>query len=76
MVFILIPINFRTMQKFANLKLDEIVDTDRDEISKEKRNRSDFALWKFSPKMKRQMEWESPWGVGFPAGILSVRQCL
>jgi len=58
---------FPDYAKFANLKLDEIVDTDRDEISKEKRNRSDFALWKFSPKdEKRQMEWESPWGVGFP----------
>ena len=33
----------------------------------EKKNISDFALWKFSPKdQKRQMEWESPWGVGFP----------
>ena len=32
-----------------------------------KRNITDFALWKFSPKdAKRQMEWESPWGVGFP----------
>ena len=58
---------FPDYAKFANLKLDEIVDTDRDEISKEKRNRSDFALWKFSPKdEKRQMEWESPWGIGFP----------
>lgn len=33
----------------------------------EKKNVSDFALWKFSPAdEKRQMEWESPWGVGFP----------
>ena len=33
----------------------------------EKRNPTDFALWKFSPKdQQRQMEWESPWGVGFP----------
>jgi len=33
----------------------------------EKRNATDFALWKFSPKdKKREMEWESPWGVGFP----------
>ena len=32
-----------------------------------KRHPTDFALWKFSPKdSKRQMEWESPWGVGFP----------
>lgn len=33
----------------------------------EKRNITDFALWKFSPTdSKRQMEWESPWGIGFP----------
>ena len=33
----------------------------------EKRNPTDFALWKFSPSgQKRQMEWDSPWGVGFP----------
>ncbi|MFW5960742.1 MAG: cysteine--tRNA ligase, partial [Chitinivibrionales bacterium] len=33
----------------------------------EKRRVTDFALWKFSPKDKqRQMEWESPWGTGFP----------
>ncbi len=33
----------------------------------EKRNSTDFALWKFSPTdQKRQMEWDSPWGVGFP----------
>ncbi len=33
----------------------------------EKRHPTDFALWKFSPPdQKRQMEWDSPWGVGFP----------
>jgi len=33
----------------------------------EKRNPTDFALWKFSPTdQKRQMEWDSPWGIGFP----------
>lgn len=45
----------------------------------EKKNITDFALWKYSyPKgrsfdlaqddsvSRRQMEWESPWGVGFP----------
>jgi cysteinyl-tRNA synthetase len=32
-----------------------------------KRNITDFAVWKFShPGQKRDMEWESPWGVGFP----------
>jgi cysteinyl-tRNA synthetase len=30
-------------------------------------NPTDFAIWKFSPKdVKRDMEWDSPWGIGFP----------
>ena len=33
----------------------------------EKRHATDFALWKFSPAgSQRQMEWDSPWGKGFP----------
>ena len=34
----------------------------------EKRSPTDFALWKFSPPdgPQRDMEWESPWGTGFP----------
>ena len=37
-------------------------------VSDEKKNPTDFALWKFSPRdgTQRQQEWESPWGVGFP----------
>lgn len=39
----------------------------RVEVNRQKRNPGDFALWKFSPKdQKRDMEWESPWGKGFP----------
>jgi cysteinyl-tRNA synthetase len=39
----------------------------RIEFNGEKRNITDFALWKFSPKdANRQMEWQSPWGIGFP----------
>ena len=39
----------------------------RVEKNKEKKNPTDFALWKFSdPKEKREQEWDSPWGVGFP----------
>jgi cysteinyl-tRNA synthetase len=45
----------------ASLRAGERVDMG------DKRNVTDFALWKFSPKgSKRQMEWESPWGIGFP----------
>ena len=34
----------------------------------EKKNQTDFALWKFSPNAteSREMEWDSPWGIGFP----------
>ncbi|MEM3442586.1 MAG: cysteine--tRNA ligase [Candidatus Bathyarchaeia archaeon] len=39
----------------------------RVEFNPNKRNTTDFCLWRFSPKdRKRQMEWDSPWGVGFP----------
>jgi cysteinyl-tRNA synthetase len=32
-----------------------------------KKNPTDFALWKLTPKnVKRQQEWRSPWGKGFP----------
>ncbi len=33
--------------------------------TKGKKSPTDFALWKFSAT-KRQMEWNSPWGIGFP----------
>ena len=37
------------------------------EKNAEKRQPTDFALWKFSPiGKKRDMEWDSPWGKGFP----------
>jgi cysteinyl-tRNA synthetase len=33
----------------------------------EKKHPTDFALWKLTPAgEKRQMEWDSPWGRGFP----------
>ncbi|MCJ7739710.1 cysteine--tRNA ligase [Candidatus Microgenomates bacterium] len=32
-----------------------------------KKHPTDFALWKLTPVgIKRQMEWDSPWGRGFP----------
>ncbi len=53
--------------KLANIKKDGLKEGARVEKNPEKRNETDFALWKFSPKdKKRQMEWSSPWGVGFP----------
>lgn len=53
--------------KLSHQKLESLKEGARIEINNEKKNPTDFALWKFSPKdKKRQMEWESPWGVGFP----------
>lgn len=53
--------------KLSHLPLEELREGARVEINFEKKNPTDFALWKFSPNgAKRQMEWESPWGIGFP----------
>ncbi len=52
--------------KLANLQNQELKAGARVEMG-EKINATDFALWKFSKAdEKRQMEWDSPWGVGFP----------
>lgn len=58
---------FPTYASFAGLDLDEQQAGARVEFNPEKRNPTDFALWKFSPAdQKRDMEWDSPWGSGFP----------
>ena len=56
---------FKDYGKMAKLDLDG--QGNRIESNPQKKQPQDFALWKFSPKdSKRQMEWDSPWGVGFP----------
>lgn len=58
---------FPSYTELSRQNLDEIKAGVRVEMVKGKKNLSDFALWKFSPKnSKRQMEWDSPWGKGFP----------
>jgi cysteinyl-tRNA synthetase len=59
---------FYRYTKLAKLNLDELEEGARVEVNPEKKNPSDFALWKFSDrkKGKRDMEWDSPWGIGFP----------
>ncbi len=53
--------------KLSHQHLDSLKEGARVEVNSEKKNPTDFALWKFSPiDIKRQMEWVSPWGVGFP----------
>lgn len=53
--------------KLSGQNRTELSEGARVEKNDEKKNPTDFALWKFSPKdVKRQMEWDSPWGTGFP----------
>lgn len=53
--------------KLARLDLKGLKAGARVAVNPEKRNPTDFALWKFSPQgKKRDMEWDSPWGKGFP----------
>lgn len=59
-------IKLKDYGKIANLKIEKLKAGKRISIG-EKKNKTDFALWKFSPKdQQRQQEWESPWGTGFP----------
>ena len=52
---------------FFNVVGDSLKEGARVEINSEKHSPTDFALWKFSNSQeKRQQEWDSPWGVGFP----------
>ena len=58
---------FKDYTKLSHQNLDALQEGARVEKNPEKRHATDFALWKFSPPgTKRQMEWDSPWGVGFP----------
>ncbi len=58
---------FPSYPDFARIDIKGLEEGKRIEFSSEKKNITDFALWKFSPKdSQRQMEWNSPWGKGFP----------
>ena len=58
---------FPDYARLSRQNRDALQEGARVEKNVEKRNPTDFALWKFSPAdVQRQMEWDSPWGVGFP----------
>lgn len=58
---------FEGYAAFARLDLEGMQAGARVDYNHEKRNPTDFALWKFSPTdHQRDMEWDSPWGKGFP----------
>lgn len=57
---------FANYGKLARLKIENLQAGKRIDMG-EKKNSTDFALWKFSkPGENRQQEWDSPWGKGFP----------
>jgi len=58
---------FSSYGELSGLTVENIKEGARIDPNPEKKNPTDFALWKFSPtNKKRQQEWQSPWGVGFP----------
>lgn len=61
---------FRKYADFAQLDIDEQQAGKRVEFNQQKRNPTDFALWKFSSQgQQRDMEWDSPWSPpGDPEG--------
>ena len=58
---------FKDYGKLGNIDIKGLQEGARIGKNSERKNITDFALWKFSKKdEKRQQEWDSPWGVGFP----------
>ncbi|MBW9157432.1 cysteine--tRNA ligase [Clostridium sp. FP2] len=58
---------FEDYTKLANISIDELKAGSRIEIDPNKKNPLDFVLWFTNSKFSNQiMQWESPWGRGFP----------
>ena len=58
---------FEDYTKLANISIDELKAGSRIEIDPNKKNPLDFVLWFTNSKFSNQiMQWESPWGKGFP----------
>jgi len=58
---------FADYGRMARLSLSGQREGARVEAAEGRRSPTDFWLWKFSPAdRQREMEWDSPWGVGFP----------
>ncbi|GAA0116196.1 cysteine--tRNA ligase [Clostridium senegalense] len=58
---------FKDYTKLANLSIEELEAGSRIEVDPNKKNPLDFVLWFTNSKFKNQiMQWESPWGRGFP----------
>jgi len=58
---------FEDYAKLANISMEELEAGSRIEIDPNKKNPLDFVLWFTNSKFSNQiMQWESPWGRGFP----------
>jgi cysteinyl-tRNA synthetase len=58
---------FSRYPEFARLDREQQIEGHRIGEVEGKRQSADFALWKFAAEgVRRQQEWESPWGRGFP----------
>ena len=58
---------FEDYAKLANISMDDLKAGSRIEIDPNKKNPLDFVLWFTNSKFSNQiMQWESPWGKGFP----------
>lgn len=55
---------FADYGKLSGNPLEKLEAGARIEVNPEKKNPGDFALWKRDPK--HLMQWDSPWGRGFP----------
>ncbi len=58
---------FQDYNKLANLSMEELEAGNRVEVDSNKKDPLDFVLWFTNSKFKNQiMQWDSPWGRGFP----------
>ena len=56
---------FEDYGKLSGRKIEEMIAGARVEVSQEKKNPADFALWK-KAEPNHIMQWPSPWGMGYP----------
>lgn len=58
---------FPEYNKLANLSMEDLIAGSRVDVDSFKRNPLDFVLWFVNSKYENHiLQWESPWGVGFP----------
>lgn len=57
---------FTPRERLSTLDVKGIRPGARVKLSPEKKNPTDFAIWKFTASANQEMTWDSPWGRGFP----------